>query len=152
MSLLSWLKHAKQRIKKGYSYRDVYSVDYWFLEVMPNILEELSNVTRLGVPGHLWTEYREKHPDIDEDQAIAEVCAQWRETIQTIAKHFKEAKEPSEFNQYADLVVFAEDRDEIKDEDFDKWCQREIEIANYQKEELKKGLDMFYEHFYDLWW
>ena len=53
MRLFGWIKHAYQRIKKGYSYRDLWSIDYWFLTVVPNMLEDFSNIKYLGIPGYL---------------------------------------------------------------------------------------------------
>ena len=34
------LKHLYQRAKKGYSYRDLWSIDYWFMKIMPKMLTD----------------------------------------------------------------------------------------------------------------
>lgn len=44
------IKHACQRIRYGYCERDVWSIDWWFLSVVPNMLEELRE-TAHGYPG-----------------------------------------------------------------------------------------------------
>ena len=41
--------HMYQRIKYGYCDRDVWSIDYWFLNVVPNMLEDLKETTH-GYP------------------------------------------------------------------------------------------------------
>ena len=43
------IKHAFQRIKYGYCERDVWSIDWWFLNVVPNMLEDLKETTQ-GYP------------------------------------------------------------------------------------------------------
>ncbi len=43
------IKHAYQRIKYGYCERDVWSIDWWFLNVVPNMLEDLRD-TAHGYP------------------------------------------------------------------------------------------------------
>ena len=34
-------KYRRQRAKRGWSVKDTWNIDYWFLEVMPEILEYL---------------------------------------------------------------------------------------------------------------
>ena len=34
------IKHAYQRARKGYSFRDLWSIDDWFMEMMPNMLTD----------------------------------------------------------------------------------------------------------------
>ncbi len=43
------IKHAYQRIRYGYCDRDVWSIDWWFLNVIPNMLEDLKETTH-GYP------------------------------------------------------------------------------------------------------
>ena len=43
------IKHAYQRIRYGYCDRDVWSIDWWFLSVIPNMLEDLKETTH-GYP------------------------------------------------------------------------------------------------------
>lgn len=37
------IKYAYQRIRYGYCDKDVWSIDWWFLSVVPNMLEDLKN-------------------------------------------------------------------------------------------------------------
>ena len=34
------IKHIYQRAKKGYSYRDLWSIDHWFMETIPKMLRD----------------------------------------------------------------------------------------------------------------
>ena len=43
------IKHSYQRIKYGYCDCDVWSIDWWFLNVVPNMLEDLKETTH-GYP------------------------------------------------------------------------------------------------------
>lgn len=49
-------KCAKQRAKKGYCYRDIYSISDWFLHIIPKMLNELNNV-RKGYPNQIYIEF-----------------------------------------------------------------------------------------------
>lgn len=52
--LLSW-KWTRQRVKKGYCDRDLYSVSDWFLEVIPNMLVEIKK-NKHGIPAAIFNE------------------------------------------------------------------------------------------------
>lgn len=43
------IKHAFQRIQYGYCDRDVWSIDWWFLNVVPNMIEDLKDTVH-GYP------------------------------------------------------------------------------------------------------
>ena len=45
------IKHAYQRIRYGYCDRDVWSIDWWFLSVVPNMLQDLKDTTH-GYPSN----------------------------------------------------------------------------------------------------
>ena len=82
MKILDFLKHAYQRIKYGYSYRDVWSIDMWFLEVVPNMLNDLAKNTH-GAPQSFFND------DADESD---EGFEKWRDTLKLIATKFTNAK------------------------------------------------------------
>ncbi len=56
------IKHSYQRIRYGYCDRDVWSIDWWFLSVIPNMLEDLKNKTDC-YPSKLENEEQAK-PDV----------------------------------------------------------------------------------------
>ncbi|MBP3707498.1 MAG: hypothetical protein J6J36_02670 [Clostridia bacterium] len=158
MRFFNWLKHAKQRIKKGYSYRDVYSIDYWFLDVIPQMLEELASVDRLGIPMYEYNKVQEENEDLSDEEIELIASTNWRSTLRTMAYYLREGKEPTqEKNEYDDKMFWnwntineppKKEEKEIRD----KWMARELEIEQYRQEQLKKGLEMFCENIERLWW
>lgn len=54
---------AWQRAVKGYCYRDVWNIDYWFLQTMPKMIDDLIKVHH-GYPGEMtdkeWVETLKK--------------------------------------------------------------------------------------------
>ena len=158
MNFLNWLKHAKQRIKKGYSYRDVYDIQYWFLEIMPQMLEDLANEKYAGVPMDIFIKFQEENKDLSKEEAELIAETSWRSTLRTIAYYLREGNEPTqEKNEYNDKM-FANWRMDDKlptdneKELREKWLARELEIEEYRKKQLKKGLEMFCENIERLWW
>lgn len=169
MRLFGWIKHAYQRIKKGYSYRDLWSIDYWFLTVVPNMLEDFSNIKYLGIPGYLVVKAEEEHPEMSPDERDEWAINQWRCTCRQIAHHLREGHEPKEqVNEYSNEYwgwddpnknfglqtdgkewTFTTNPDKELEEKYDK---RELEIEKYRQEELKKGMEMFAENLEKLWW
>ena len=54
------IKFAVQRVRRGYSARDVWSFDDWFLNVIPNMLRDLSEM-ECGYSLAIQPEFYEKH-------------------------------------------------------------------------------------------
>ena len=57
-SPLGWIKRWKediicirQRLRYGYCYRDVWSIDWWFVTVVPNMIHDL-RINSHGYPGY----------------------------------------------------------------------------------------------------
>lgn len=44
--LINAPKRTRELKKKGYTYETLWSIDYWFLEIMPNILKEFREKTQ----------------------------------------------------------------------------------------------------------
>lgn len=158
MKLFRWLKHAKQRIQKGYSYRDVWSIDYWFLTVVPQMLEEFANEKYLGIPGHLVLKAEEEHPEMTPDERDEWAINQWRYTCRQIAHHLREAFEPQdEVNEYEEEYFKSWSLEDINKPDENpeltaKYRKRSLEIMEYQQKELEEGMKMFTENLGNLWW
>lgn len=158
MKLFNWLKHARQRIKKGYSYRDIYSIYDWFVDIMPQMLEELASIDRLGIPMYEYNKIKEENQDLSEEEIELIANTNWRSTLRTMAYYLSEGREPTkEKNEYDDKMFWnwetindppTEDEKELKN----KWLARELEIEEYRQEQLKKGLEMFCENIERLWW
>ena len=54
------LKCCAQRIRKGYCVKDLWDMDSWFTDVIPDMLEELDR-TRTGYPAYFEEEYFKEH-------------------------------------------------------------------------------------------
>ncbi len=87
------IKHAYQRIRYGYCDRDVWSIDWWFLNVVPNMLEDLKETSH-GYPSPL---------EDKESKLIAGTCdseekdekgmQQWKDILSEMIFLFREANE-----------------------------------------------------------
>ncbi len=158
MKLFRWLKHAKQRIQKGYSYRDVWNIDYWFLTVVPQMLEEFANEKYLGIPGFLVLKAEEEYPEMTSDERDEWAINEWRLICRQIAHHLKEAFDTKEeINEYEEEYFKHWSLENINEEDpnpelTEKYRKRVLEIAEYQQKELEKGMKMFTENLGNLWW
>ena len=166
MKLANWIKHVKQRVKKGYSYRDLWSIDWWFLTVMPDMLEDFANEKYLGIPMSVIVKFEQEHPDITGDEKDEACIQQWRHTIREIAHHLREGHLPKEqINEYDEEFFNAYSLNKsLEQEDFnkpltteqeeirEKWRKRQDEIDKYQMEQFKIGMEMLTENMFDLWW
>lgn len=54
------LKCCVQRIRKGYCTKDLWNMDDWFTDVIPDMLEEF-DCTRTGFPAYFEEEYFKEH-------------------------------------------------------------------------------------------
>ena len=50
------MKYSWQRITKGYCDKDLWNIDGWFMDIMPNMLRQFKE-NRHGSPGVLGTDY-----------------------------------------------------------------------------------------------
>ena len=155
-----------ERGKKGYCWRDVMDIDYFLINLLPNMLEEF-NQKRNGYPGRLVLE----HPDLSDDER----SAIWGEYIKEIIQHFKNGNEDTcdqkneweeivnnillqDFPQIGSCLVYKQinedDSEEIKElkRTYQKYFAREAELTEYRKSEVQKGFQMLSEIFGDLWY
>ncbi len=56
------LKYRRQRARKGWGVKDTWSIDCWFLAVMPQMLEYLKE-HHMGFPSEIQKEYVEAHSE-----------------------------------------------------------------------------------------
>lgn len=94
---------AYQRIKYGYCYQDVWSIDRWFLSVMPNMLDDLRKTTQ-GYPSTMFTlcdDVQAVNRDEDEENGAIE---KWNQILAEMAFLLREAHEEtcSKDNPYED--------------------------------------------------
>jgi len=144
------IRKIVDRYKKGFCDEDLWNIDCWFLSTLPKMLDEFAEKT-IGYPS-----------DFMEDEDDEKGMEEWKKTIKEMSNHFKEASNPSkEVNEFAEELFNKYDnslgdvnKKETKEEKElrDKWIKREGEIEKYKDEELRKGMKMFSQYFWDLWW
>jgi len=130
------IKHRYQRAKKGYSYQDVWSIDNWFVKIMPQMLTDLKNEVR-GCPMSF------TYKNGVEYQSVEQGTEEWKSVLDRMAFCFKEVNEDTcsiknEFN---------DDEPELEE----KYHNRQREINDYREKMKKEGLELFSKHFSDLW-
>ena len=54
------IKYSFQRITKGYCDKDLWNIDYWFMNLMPDMLQQFKD-TKHGSPSCLEKEYADEH-------------------------------------------------------------------------------------------
>lgn len=87
-------KWAYQRATKGYADCDLRSIRDWFLSLMPEMLEDMSNNLR----GYPVTPSEGKHPstqtlDLSSPEDKDEGSLEWQKTLKLMAKKFRDADE-----------------------------------------------------------
>ena len=98
------VRYSWQRIRYGYCEYDLWSIDRWFLDIMPRMLEE-HKATRHGSPVV-------NEADTGSDEALTKA---WDEILDRMIFLFREASEETCTNKY---------REQCKDEAlalFSKW-------------------------------
>ncbi len=83
------IKNRYQRAKRGWGYQDTYSVDYYLLEIIPDMIDELAS-RRIGYPN-----------DMEFDE--------WQLTLKKLSDGFRKVKDP-------DRSVGYEEQKKIYDE------------------------------------
>ena len=128
------IKWFFQRGTRGYSDKDVWSIDIWFKSIIIPMLEQLK-------------ETKQGHPiDMTEEE--------WNLTLNNMINYFKECTDfyCSEKNEYEDeymsRIMSANEYDKLL---ADKWLKREEEIDKYKNKMKDKAFELFSKHFYSLW-
>lgn len=82
------LKYCRQRIVDGYCDEDLFSINDWFLDIVPSMLEQYKQ-TRRGSPGILGEDYTNEMGVLVNDTCHRE----WNEILDRIIFLFREADE-----------------------------------------------------------
>ncbi len=137
-SILENRKCARQRARKGYCERDIYSINAWFLDIIPEMLKDLSK-TRKNYPSNLLAEFYEK----DKDQIIG------------TKEEFVFGPHNKNKDVFEEAVAWSEKRwDEILNRMAFLFSEcRNMEDDDEQRNKyLKEGFELFVKYFDDLWW
>ncbi len=164
------LKCCVQRIKNGFCYRDIWNINSWFLNVIPDMLDELKN-TAHGFPARF-----------SDDEGLDTETAErkWRGILSRMAFLFREANEDTcqkknpydeEYTVVLDKFInhFGFNGKWVKRKDgtrvfiqslsdipkyrglYENYHKVEKELCEYRRNCLKKALSMFVKYFNDLW-
>lgn len=134
-----WLniKAAYQRITRGFAYRDLFSIDNWFLDIFPEMLKEFRENLH-SFPGN------SEFPTFES----------WTAYIEEMETHFRNANENQkvELNEWEeDYLKYLINKDEVCLNITEKWLARETEIEAWLEEELKEGFEMLQKNLHHLW-
>ena len=102
------ITHAYQRIKYGYCDSDVWSIDWWFLSLMPNMLEDLRRTTH-GYPCEMTSVDTNIQAVVTDEEKEKEVIEHWDKILAEMAFLFREAHEEtcSKANPYEEEYLKA---------------------------------------------
>ena len=135
------IRHAYQRVKYGYCDRDVWSIDWWFLSVVPNMLDDLKNTTH-GYPSDP-SDFSQALIGIGESaEAEGKGMQKWKDTLSEMIFLLREANEDTctRENKYENEYEKALDEFEKKYGFFGDGLKTEEEKA----EEKKTGSHRWY--------
>jgi len=159
------IKHIYQRARKGYSYRDLWNIDYWFMEIMPEMLTDLKKNNR-GCP----MQFIDGESDADFENGMKK----WHDILDRMIFCFREMNDDtcSMKNEYED--EFFKQRYEgksfedrfVKNEDGqtysliegnvdpelqENYHKKTLEIEEYKDKMKNEGLELFSKYFWNLW-
>ncbi len=120
------IKYCYQRIRYGYCDRDVWSIDWWFLNVVPNMLNDLKESSQ-GYPRKLEAELQELPLSDESEEKYEAGMKLWRDTLSEMIYLFEEANDRTNGRRDTDST---------------------FEYHNSCKD---KGLELFKEWFWNLW-
>ena len=86
------IKYAYQRIRYGYCDSDTWSIDWWFLNVIPGMLEELRD-NSIGYPNEFSVAFGAESEIEVTDEDDKKSRQKWEETLSEIIFLFREANE-----------------------------------------------------------
>ena len=118
-------KWTRQRAKRGFCDADVWAIDEWFLQIMPNMIEVLADNYE-GYPLPFRDEYCDINKIDGDAGSIDTYCAAgWKRQLRDMARMFREANEEScSFNNSVEERKIDEYRKKCLDEAmslFVKW-------------------------------
>jgi hypothetical protein len=147
---------AWQRAIKGYCYRDLWRMDWFYTQLFIDSIREFKKNLH-GAPQEFF--------DNDAENQIE----RWESYLEEMAQHFYNSLEENSEgkNQYEEefhrlnewtmecdengYMVHKQSTDPAAVSARKKWLEREKELASWRQEELDKGMNMLRENFPALW-
>lgn len=172
------IKYSWQRMTKGYCDKDLWSIDYWFMKIIPDMLQQFKD-TRNGSPSCLGEEYVNEdgiscndscHEEWDKilDEMIflfremdEEACQRKNIYEEEHLKIFKEFEEkygilgqkladPNEKSEHGIRAHFPDELPEYQDIE-KRYYDYDKELDKYRAECKDKAFALFAKWFYQLW-
>lgn len=171
------IKYSWQRITRGYCDKDLWNIDYWFMNLIPDMLQQFKD-TRHGSPGNLGKEYTDEHGILCNDECHAEwdkileqMIFLFREMNEETCKKensyqiehekvlhefeekyglFGEKLENGEGDKIGRVLHFPSDLPKYKETE-DKYYAEEKTLSQYREECKNQALELFSKWFYYLW-
>lgn len=166
------IKWSHQRIWKGYCDYDLFSIDYWFMKIMPKMLKVFKE-TRHGSP--VAVNYHSHAVFLDEEERNQDVHDEWDKKLDRMIFLLEEMNEESctQQNPYEDEYFEAIDKlregptehpdgsvsyryPHLKEypeyrELAEEYDAEEKRITQYRLDCKQEFFDLFSTYFYDLW-
>ena len=175
--MLRNIKYSFQRVTKGYCDKDLWNIDYWFMNLMPDMLQQFKD-TKHGSPSCLGTEYVDEHGISCNDEChsewdrildnmifwfreMNEETCQKKNTYQkehdNILQEFEEKYglfgeklEEGKMNKFGRVLHFPSEIPEYKDIE-KKYYAEEKALRQYREDCKNEALELFSKWFYSLW-
>lgn len=149
------VRYVYQRVRYGYCDRDVWSIDLWFLNVVPNMLQDLREMAH-GYPDVL---VKADTPNIrngsESDEASEQGAQRWDAILAEMIHWFREADEDTceMKNPYEEKYeeIMKHPQEEKYEEIMKLYMQEWRRIDEYRDECKNKGLELFSKWFWHLW-
>ena len=162
-----------QRLRYGYCYRDTWSIDQWFLTVVPNMIHDL-RINSHGYPGSFegleeeniqkWNRilkrmeflFREANEDTcrkknpyekEHDLAREEFTVKYGMFGEKLKTEEEIAREKREHTHRLYMMSDVPEYAEISE----KWLAAEGELREYRDRCLKQGMVLMTKYFWNLW-
>jgi len=169
------VKHCYQRAKRGYSYQDLWSIEYWFMETMPKMLQDFKKNLH-GCPAMFVN-----HEDGTEYQSVEQGMKDWEAVIDRMIFCFTEMHEdtcsmknefedeyhnqrhkPNEGKKVKDWFEqcgtdakgkpwYRLVEGEVEPELEKSFWEKHKEIENYREKMKDEGFDLMKKYFRNLW-
>ena len=146
------IKHSYQRIQYGYCDRDVWSIDWWFLNVVPNMLEDLKNQAHGYPVGPNNNSQALIGTGTPEEVDNAGMKA-WQDILSEMTNLLREANEETctRNNKYEEEFFNSRKGSPGYKEIDKRYFEEERAISEYRTECKDKALELFKKWFWQLW-
>jgi hypothetical protein len=130
MNFLNEIKYFIQRGKRGYSNRDLWDVNSYLCEIIPQMIRHLAK-NNTGCPSDLW-----------DSKKINNECHKWETILEEIAQGFEAGKEIND-------SIGCRYRVDVEDNAF--VFKYDKKRATLLTNKFNRGMELFHKYFFSLW-